>query len=58
MRHIFIINPISGKGNALQLEEKLRRQLEQKTDLSWEIYRTKAPGDAASFVRRRAAPAP
>lgn len=58
MRHIFIINPISGKGNALQLEEKLRRQLGQKTDLSWEIYRTKAPGDAASFVRRRAAEGP
>ena len=57
MRHIFIVNPISGKGAALQLEPALKAALE-RTDLDWEIYHTKAPGDATEFVRRTAAETP
>lgn len=57
MRHIFIINPISGKGAALQLEPKIRAVLEN-TDLDWEIHHTEAPGEATAFVRKRASEAP
>lgn len=57
MRHIFIVNPISGKGAALQLEPKIRAVLE-KSGLDWEIHLTKAPGDATAYVRETAAKAP
>lgn len=57
MRHYFIVNPVSGKGRALQLEPRLKEALE-KTDLDWEIHHTKAPGEATSFVREKAAEGP
>ncbi|MBQ4050812.1 MAG: diacylglycerol kinase family lipid kinase [Oscillospiraceae bacterium] len=57
MRHIFIINPVSGKGNALQLDPKIRALLE-KSGLDWEIHHTEAPGEATAYVRKKAAEAP
>lgn len=54
MRHIFIINPIAGKGAALALEPALQSAL-GGTGLSWEIYHTRGPGDCEDYVRRLAA---
>ncbi|MBR6790151.1 MAG: diacylglycerol kinase family lipid kinase [Oscillospiraceae bacterium] len=57
MRHIFIINPVSGKGNALQLEPSLRAALE-RSGADWEIHRSEAPGEATAYVRQKAAEGP
>lgn len=47
MKHIFIINPKSGKEDTTAY---IRQQLE-KTDFDWEIYNTTAPKDAIRFIR-------
>ena len=47
MKHIFIINPKSGKNDNTDF---IRQQLE-KTDFDWEIYNTAAPKDAIRFIR-------
>jgi len=47
MKHIFIINPKSGKNDNT---EYIRQQLE-KTNFDWEIYNTTAPKDAIRFIR-------
>lgn len=47
MKHIFIINPKSGKEDTTAC---IRQQLE-KTDFDWEIYNTTAPKDAIRFIR-------
>ena len=47
MKHIFIVNPKSGKNDST---EQIRRQLEN-TDFDWEIYNTTAPKDAIRFIR-------
>lgn len=47
MKHIFIINPKSGKEDSTS---HIRQQLE-KTDFDWEIYNTTAPKDAIRFIR-------
>ncbi|MBQ3162629.1 MAG: diacylglycerol kinase family lipid kinase [Oscillospiraceae bacterium] len=47
MKHIFIINPKSGKNDRTDF---IRQQLE-KTDFDWEIYNTSAPKDAIRFIR-------
>lgn len=47
MKHIFIINPKSGKEDTTAY---IRQQLE-KTDFNWEIYNTTAPKDAIRFIR-------
>lgn len=49
MRHIFIVNPISGpKDNTADIQAALSSLSERK---ACEIYVTQAPGDATSFVR-------
>ena len=47
MKHIFIINPKSGKEDSTW---HIRQQLE-KTNFDWEIYNTTAPKDAIRFIR-------
>lgn len=47
MKHIFVINPKSGKEDSTAF---IRQQLE-KTDFDWEIYNTQDSKDAISFVR-------
>ena len=52
MRHIFIINPAAGKGDAT---EKLRRQIHNlKTDDAVEIYITRCAGDALRKAEKEA----
>ena len=55
MKHIFLINPKAGKkGNA---ESVIRPQIENycgKEGLDYEIYVTKAQGDAQNYCRERA----
>lgn len=51
MRHIFIVNPISGKGNA---EKKILPSIiseAEKKGISYEIHITKCPGDGERIVR-------
>lgn len=53
MEHIFIINPIAGKGKAARsLQRKIEGSMEP---LGWpyQIYVTQAAGDARDFVIRR-----
>lgn len=49
MKHIFIINPASGKEN---LTEKLTQQIQSTERASeCEIYITKGPGDATDYIK-------
>ena len=51
MKHIFILNPAAGKGKPLAVfEDKLCKICAEK-EVSFDIYRTKAVGDAFRFVR-------
>lgn len=51
MKHIFIVNPHAGASSA---EESVRRVLaESGFEASYELYVTKAPLDATSYVRER-----
>lgn len=50
MKHHFIINPAAGKGTFVHtLSEKIRTAAEGR-EIDYEIYLTKAPGDAVDFV--------
>ena len=49
MKHIFIINPAAGKENAY---DAIRAALEAlDTPVDYELYLTKAPGDATAYIR-------
>ena len=49
MKHIFILNPAAGKQNAMaELEEQLKQKF---GGVDYEIYQTKASGDAISYIR-------
>lgn len=51
MKHIFIINPKSGKKDSTQyIQNYLKENFE---DLNYEIYNTKHVGDAIDFVREK-----
>ena len=50
MKYIFIINPTAGNGEAPAVIEKEINDLPEKYDCI--IYRTKAPGDAFSYVQK------
>ena len=44
MKHIFIINPAAGKGNAY---EQIRKELESLQEpVDYALYQTRATGDA------------
>lgn len=50
MEHIFIINPVAGKGKYQQgIENNINRYLKNK-DIDYDIYMTKFKGDAKRFV--------
>ena len=49
MKHIFIINPAAGKENAFEIIRNALEALENPVD--HELYLTKAPGDATSYIR-------
>ena len=48
MKHIFIINPAAGKENAFASIRDQLSAMEHPVD--WEVYQTKAPGDATAYV--------
>ena len=51
MKYYFIVNPMAGKGaHREELGESIRAACE-KRDIEYEIYRTKAVGDATAFVK-------
>ena len=50
MKHHFIINPAAGKGTLVKsLSEKIRAAAEASA-IEYEIYLTRAPGDAVTYV--------
>ena len=52
MKHHFILNPAAGKGTLVNsLSEKIHAAA-ALAKCDYEIYRTKAPGDAGEFVKR------
>ena len=58
MKHCFIINPYAGKGTTVEsLRESIERICSEK-GADYEIYFTKAIGDATDYVGRRVALAP
>lgn len=55
MRHVFILNPAAGKGQAaLALTEQIEAAC-RKAGCDYAIYRTAAPGDATRLAREEAA---
>ncbi|NLX64051.1 MAG: diacylglycerol kinase family lipid kinase [Clostridiaceae bacterium] len=54
MLHVFIINPVAGKGRSLQMVEVIRRRFEDFID-SFKIYITERPGHATEIARNIAA---
>ncbi len=51
MKHIFIINPAAGKGNAVSDIESSIKAAAEKLDAEYEIYFSKSVGDAEQFVK-------
>lgn len=53
MKHYFIINPAAGKGDdSVSLTEKIEKACREKL-VDFEIYLTKAVGDATRFVKEK-----
>ena len=50
MKHIFIVNPTSGKGRASKAAIGIKKVCE-KENLDYEIHYTKGPGDATKIVK-------
>ncbi len=51
MKHIFIVNPISGKGKTLKAVDRIKKVCEEE-NLDYEIYFTEYPKDATKIVRK------
>ena len=51
MKHIFIVNPMSGKEDSTERIQRELRRFEGRLD--YELYRTRAPGDATEYIRER-----
>lgn len=51
MKHIFIINPISGKGKTLKIAENIEKVCKDE-DLDFEIKYTTYPGEATKIAKR------
>ncbi|MBR7132358.1 MAG: diacylglycerol kinase family lipid kinase [Clostridia bacterium] len=49
MKHIFIVNPAAGATDATAFVERSIKEL--NTELDYEVYTTKAPGDATRYIR-------
>lgn len=58
MKHIFVINPASGKGKTLDIMKAKIAELCRGHGLERETYITTGPGDAITFCRTRAAQEP
>ena len=58
MKHIFVINPVAGKGKALELIQPKIEACCAQEGLDYEIYVTTGPYAAIGFVRERAAQTP
>jgi YegS/Rv2252/BmrU family lipid kinase len=53
MKHIFIINPVAGKGNQQKkIMDDIERELKGR-DVEYEIYVTQYKGDAERFVKEK-----
>lgn len=51
MKHIFILNPAAGRIDAFEtVEDELKRSF-AAVGLDYQLYETKGPGDATSFIR-------
>lgn len=57
MEHIFIINPVAGKGKSLIWEQRIRDHF-RRNPASYGIEFTKAPVDATTIARKHAAEGP
>lgn len=51
MKHIFIVNPISGKGKTLKTVDKIKKVCEEE-HLDYEIHYTEYPKDATKIARK------
>jgi diacylglycerol kinase (ATP) len=51
MKHVFIINPISGKGKTLKVAENIEKVC-QKENLDYEINYTNYPGEATKIAKK------
>ena len=54
MKHIFVYNPAAGRDSAADVAELQEKIKEFEGEITYEFHPTKAPGDAALFVRERA----
>ena len=55
MKHHFIINPAAGKGTFVRSLTSRIREAAKAREIDYEIYETKAPGDAVDFVAKTVA---
>lgn len=53
MKHIFIINPIAGKGNLQDTIEKTIHNVLQKQNADYEVYISKHKGDIQNFIANK-----
>lgn len=53
MKHLFIVNPAAGKGQAIAMAEHIRKRFET-SPLEWRIVETQAPGHATALAREAA----
>src|SRR5690554_3522646 len=51
MKHIFIVNPIAGKGKTLNIIPVINKYFEQKPKDTCEIVLTEGPGHAIKIAR-------
>ena len=51
MKYVFIINPTSGKGNALKIAKRIE-EVCRKKELKYEMHYTKCSGDATKIARK------
>ena len=51
MKHIFIVNPTSGKGKALKTVEQIEKVCKER-NIDYEINYTKSSGDATKIARK------
>lgn len=52
MKHIFIINPVAGKGKQEKLKEDIHLKLKDK-EIDYEVYVTKFKGDVENYVANK-----
>ncbi len=55
MKHIFIINPMAGKGKMLDFIRPKIEEACKRNGVDYEIYLTKCAGDGLNYVKERAA---